>query len=105
MNEFSHPDHEPPRVQAWLALACPLLSWLSQVPVALFVRRAPAEVYLLAAGVQGLLLFGGLFFGIWALARRGRGDASVIVPAVIGLLISAGTLLLIGALILVKVFW
>jgi hypothetical protein len=91
------------RLRAWLALACPLLAWLSQVVVALFVRRRPAEFYLLAAVSQGLLLLAGLFFGIRALVTRGPGGASVVVPAVIGLLISAGTLLLIGALIVAAV--
>lgn len=89
---------DPLRVPAWLALACPLLAWLSQVFVALRVRRATADVYLSAACVQGLLLVAGFGLGVWALAARDRGS-SVVAPSVIGILISAGTLLLIAALI------
>jgi hypothetical protein len=102
MNEPAAPEHEPPHAQAWLALACPLLAWISQAYVALFVRGAAAEVYLLAMIVQGLLLAGGFSLGIAALARRGRGGASVVVPATIGLLISTGTLLLIGGLVIMN---
>jgi hypothetical protein len=65
-----HSDPEPPRVQAWLALAFPILAWLSQVFMALSVRRAPAEFYLLPAAIQGLLILGGAALGIWALAKR-----------------------------------
>jgi hypothetical protein len=89
-------------MQARLALALPVLSWLSQIIVALYVRGAPAEFYLLAAVTQGVLLVGGMLLGIWALFRRGRGGLAVVVPATLGLLLSVGTLLLIGIVTIVS---
>jgi drug/metabolite transporter (DMT)-like permease len=104
MNEFSPADHEPPRLQAWLALACAVLACLSYVYMDLFVRGAPEEVYLLVAGLQGLLIFGAVVFGIWALGKRGHGGVSLVVPAWMGLLLSAGAILLRVVSIIVRVF-
>ncbi len=97
-DETTPSEPAPPRAQARLALVLPGLAWLSQIIVALYIRGAAAEFYLLVAGLQGLLLLAGLPLGIWALVRRGRGGLGVVVPATLGLVLSAGTLLLIGLL-------
>lgn len=99
-------EKTPPHVQAWLALSLPLLAWILQavmVVLGFLLRGAPAEVYFLAAGVQGFLILAGLFFGIWALVKRGQGGKSIVVPAAIGLALCVGTLLLIGVLVLLSV--
>jgi hypothetical protein len=102
MNKSSQSERKPPRAAARLALVLPVIAWLSQIIVALYIRGAPAQTNLLAAAVQGLLILGGLFLGIWALLTRGSGGLGVVIPATLGLMLSAGTLLLIGSLMLIS---
>lgn len=66
----------------------------------LFVRRAPAEVYLFFALAQLLLLAAGPVLGVYALVKRGNGGMGVIIPAVSGILISLGTLLWVAIVML-----
>src|SRR5262245_13735567 len=81
--------------QARAAIALPLISWLSQCMLAANVVRLPAEGALLAAVGQAVLILFGLMFGVSALANRRWGERGVLVPAIFGIVLSAGTLLLI----------
>ena len=101
MNEPVPSVRQSPRALARLAVALPLLAWLSQIIVALYVHGAPAEFYLMAAAIQGFLILGGIVLGIWAIVCRGRGGRAVVIPATIGLVLSGGTLLLIGFVALI----
>src|SRR5262249_1441443 len=49
-------------------------------------------VYLAIGGIQLVLILAGLFLGISALRRRGPGETGVLLPAILGILISAGTI-------------
>ena len=95
MDEHSPSDPKQLQRQARFALALPILAWLSQVGMALFVGRAAAEIHLLVAIIQGLLILRGFLLGVWVLAKRGNAGVTVIIPAVIGVILSAGTVLLI----------
>jgi hypothetical protein len=97
-------EQRPPQVQAWLAFCLPILAWMSSVFAALFVRGAPAEVHFFLAAVEFGLLLGGLIFGIWALAKRGNSGMGIILPAGLGLVVSGGTILLVGVLIVAAAF-
>ena len=96
MNEPAPSERPLSLAPARLALVLPVLAWLSQLIVVLYIRGAPAAFYLMAAVVQGLLIVAGILLGMWALLRRGRGGLAVVLPAALGLVLSGGTLLLIG---------
>jgi hypothetical protein len=103
MNRTRPPKQKPPYIQAWLALSLPLVAWFSQVFIASLLRHAGPVFHLFAAVMQFGLLVGGLVFGIWALAVRGRSGVGVIFPAAVGLAISIGTFLIIGLLFVAAV--
>lgn len=84
------------RTVAQLAVVCPLFAWVSQFAVVVFLPRLSGEVYLLIAILQGLLILGGIGFGIVALVTRRPEQRGVLVQAVLGILISAATILLIA---------
>ena len=96
MQRIRRTKQKPPYIQAWLALWLPLLAWFSQAFAVALLRNAGPVIHLLAALMQFGMLVGGLAFGIWALAVRGRSGVGVILPAAIGLAISIGTFLIIG---------
>lgn len=84
---------------AWLSLVSPGTAWLLSIWAAQSMRRGSAQVHLIVAGIEGLLILGALLFGVIALVT-GRGKLSVVLPAAVGLLISLGTMVLIGFFIL-----
>jgi hypothetical protein len=104
-DESAHRDESPGHAdfvkksrahfQARVGFALPLLAWFSQLFLATNARQVPAEGHLLAAIAQCVLLILGLMFAVSALDRRGRGETGVLIPAIIGLMISGGTLLLV----------
>lgn len=87
--------------KAWWALTCPILSWLS----ALYLNNHPllnslpsGLGHFALAGLQAFLIFAGLLLGVTSL-RRGRKTRGVVVPAGLAVLLSLGTLILVGLLI------
>lgn len=103
MDEQAPSDHKQLQKQARFAMALPILAWLSQVGMALFVGRAAAEIHLFAAVIQGLLILRGFLLGVWVLAKRGNAGATVVIPAAIGVILSVGTILLIAVVVMLEV--
>jgi hypothetical protein len=101
-----------PRVLAGLGLIVPILVWLCQVAVyvwfwqvAVYRVTPPANsTYMAIALVEGCMLVTGAVCSILALALGSRAGARVILPAIIGLVISGGTVLLVSFQILSLLF-
>jgi hypothetical protein len=85
-----------PRVLAKLGLILPIFAWLWFGAIYLVEPPWAAQSFVMVVLVQGCLLAIGGLLSILALALGTRGGARVIVPAVIGLVISGATVLLIG---------
>lgn len=92
-----------PLVLAWIGLALPILAWLSQALAALVLRDLPASAYAVVAFVQACFFLVGLACSIIALVT-GRRRAATIVPAIVGLVLSVGTFLLIAIVALAALF-
>jgi hypothetical protein len=90
-------------VLAWIGLALPILAWLSQALVAIVLQGLPASAYAAVALVQACLFLVGSACSIIALVT-GRRRAATMVPAIVGLVLSAGTFLLIAILALAALF-
>ena len=84
-----------PQRRAWMALAYPVLCWLSGYVLALLQPRLGPAGWMVVTGIQAFLLFAGLFVGASALRNRGAGGPAIILPASLGIMLSAATLLLI----------
>jgi xanthine/uracil permease len=91
---------QTPGVLARLGLFVPIFVWFGQAAIYFAEPHWAATSYIAIAVAQGALLVAGAICGILALALGIRGGARVIVPAVIGLVISVGTVLLVSFLIL-----
>jgi hypothetical protein len=61
---------------------------------------APRELYFLLATIQGVLLLAGLVLGVVSLIVGGGRPGTGVAPAILGLLLSGGTLALVAFLFL-----
>jgi hypothetical protein len=101
MTEEPPPPTEPEDFSAiryaLVAFLCPLVAWGSQFAIATSFKRQGAGFYALAAICQFFLILGGLFFGTLALKKGGaKGGGCVLLPAILGILLSVTTLAVVG---------
>jgi F0F1-type ATP synthase membrane subunit c/vacuolar-type H+-ATPase subunit K len=75
---------------------CPAIAWASQFVIGPLIRSASAELYILAAVAQAVLVGAGLVLGIVALIAVSRGaDEDARRPAIAGILFSAVTIIIV----------
>src|SRR5689334_17628000 len=91
------------RILAWLAVAGPCAAWLSQCGFAGgFAVQVPALFLVVLLVIQLVLVVGGLILGIVALFLPGGRRLSVMLPAILGIGLSAFTIFINVVLIAVR---